>query len=338
MKRSTLRGLLLLPFLAHVAGAAVAGPETIATCQDDKVPVIRWSPPGADTVVCHQRVFGAGLDQGLTSRDGEMMAALKNNVLVGVRPGDEATPGPLRAAEYQPGDWLEKGSTGVPGELWWGRTADRHIFVGQESPVRLRKATTQVPAAVRPALQDFHMRRMMALVQKKPMVAKPGDERFKVFPKAVMNYGQHAATMATFDGGLGGDGKIPPGQVSNARLELATSPGIKGTLQFDLVIDGQTRHFSLPVAVESEEQHLRATQAGDPRVQCNLGWEALNVVSRNDCVIPNGATFKEMYDATGAFFGDQAALAAVHFKLRVNSPSRHRTGANAIGVIVLKVQ
>lgn len=334
-----MKRLLVFLLLGTAAGMATAGPETLSTCTDEPLPMGRWSPVGADTVVCHQMVAGAGIDQQLVGRNGEKVAGFKRDVLVAIRPGDEANPAPLDVPVYQPGDWVETGSTGVPGELWWGRTATRHIFVGQESLVRLRKAIGLVPASLRAAQRDYMMRQMMAMVQKQPMTIKPGDERFMLFPQERVKYVQHAATTATFDVGFGGDGKLPPGKVSNARLELHTRPDVKGTLEFDLVVDGLTRHFTLPVVVPSGENHLRAAQSGAANARvCNQTWASNSATSGLDCIIENGANFKELYNATGAFFGDQASLAAVHFSLRVNSPARNRNGETAVGVIVLKVQ
>jgi hypothetical protein len=267
------------------------------------------------------------------------MAAFSKNLLTAIRPGDNPTPGPLSAPVYKASEWLESGSTGVPGELWWGRTEHQHIFLGQESHLRLAKSSTQVPASVRPALQDFFMRRMMSIVQKQPMVRKPGDERFRLFPRERVSYEQHAATTASFDDGLGGDGLIAPGKVSNARLDLLTYPGIKGVLRFNLIIDGENRQFTIPVRAASEQEHLRATQSNEDKApECNGSWRNMIVTATSGCIISNGAQTKEMYDATGAFFGDQAGLAAVHFRLRVNSPPRNRVGATATGVIVLKAQ
>jgi hypothetical protein len=334
-----MKRLLAFLLLGAATGMATAGPETLTTCSEEPVPIGRWSPVGADTVACHQMVAGAGIDQQLVGRNSEKVAGFKRGVLIAIRPGDETDPDPLDVPVFQPGEWLETGSTGVPGELWWGRTATRHIFVGQESYVRLQKAIALVPASLRAAQRDYMMRQMMAMVHKQPMTIKPGDERFMLFPRERVNYVQHAATMASFQVGFGGDGKVPPGQVSNARLELHTRPDVKGTLAFDLVVDGQTRHFTLPVVVPSGEHRLRAAQSGAANARvCNQTWASNSATSGLDCIIENGATFKELYNATGAFFGDQTSLAAVHFSLRVNSPSRNRNGETAVGVIVLKAQ
>ena len=178
----------------------------------------------------------------------------------------------------------------------------------------------------------------MAMVQKQPMTTKPGDERFRLFPTEKVKYVQYAATTASFESGFGGDGKVPPGKVSNARLELQTQPTVKGSLEFDLVVDGLTRHFTLPV-VTSDKGHLRAAKsAAADALVCNNTWGAGSATSESDCIIQKGANFKELYNARGAFFGDQANLVAVHFSLRVNSPSRNRNGETAIGVIVLRAQ
>lgn len=329
---------ILILLLGTCTGTVLAGPESLSTCSEGRRPDIRWSPAGSDTVACHQTVLGAWIS-GAPGSSREKMAAFSHNILTAIRPADLPNPAPLYAPQYQPGDWLETGSTGVPGELWWGRTAHQHIAVGQESHLRLAKANERLPASVRPALQDFLMRRMMAMVQKQPMVNKPGDERFKVFPRAAMDYRQHAATLATFDRGLGGNGNIVPGRVANARLDLQTTPVIKGMLRFDLAVDGDVRQFAIPVRAASEQEPLRATLSGaDHAGECNTDLAAYNVAPRSSCIIPNGAAFTEAYDATGAFFGERGSLAAVHFRLRVNSPPRNRTGAIATGLIVLKAQ
>jgi len=324
--------------LGTCAGAVLAGPESLSTCAKGRRPSIRWSPPDSDTIACHQTVLGAWIS-GAPGSHSEKMAAFRSKVLTAIRPGDLADAAPIYAPLYQRGDWLETGSTGIPGELWWGRTETRHLAVGQESHLRLAKANHLVSASVRPALQDFLMRRTMSLVQKEPMANKPGDERFSVFPRQRIDYQQHAATMASFDGGLGGDGNIVPGRVANARLELQTTPVIKGMLRFDLAIDGEVRAFAIPVRAASEADHLRATLSGaDNAGECSYDMAATNMPPPSSCIVPNGAAFTEAYDATGAFFGDHGSLAAVHFRLRVNSPPRNRHGAIATGVIVLKVR
>jgi hypothetical protein len=225
-----MKQLLFLLLLGTAAGMATAGPETLSTCADEPATVVKWTSAGSDTVVCHQMVVGAGIDQQLVGRNSEKLVAFWKDVVIAIRPGDEAAPHPNNAPVYQSSEWLETGSTGVPGELWWGRTATRHIFVGQESSVRLRKAIGLVPASLRPALSDYMMRQMMAMVQKQPMTTKPGDERFRLFPKDKVKYVQHAATTASFDSGFGGDGKVPPGKVSNARLEPSRPSKVRWSL------------------------------------------------------------------------------------------------------------
>jgi hypothetical protein len=61
-----------------------------------------------------------------------------------------------------------------------------------------------------------------------------------------------------------------PGRVANARLALQTTPAIKGTLRFNLAVDGEVRAFTIPVRAASEVDHLRVTlSASDNAGECN---------------------------------------------------------------------
>ena len=130
-----------------------------------------------------------------------------------------------------------------------------------------------------------------------------------------------------------------PGRVADARLALQTTPALKGTLRSDLAVDGEVRAFTIPVRAASEVDHLRATlSASDNAGECNYNLAPTNQPSPSSCIVPNGAAFTEAYDATGVFFGDHASLAPVHFRLRINSPTRNRVGAVASGLIVFKAR
>lgn len=335
-------GVLLLCAAASITSPAIAGPETILSCAEGNQAATHWSVPGAATV-CHQTVSGVGIDAGRLDTDTEQAAAFRNNVLVAVRKPGMANGDGARIDAFQPGDWRETGSTGVPGELWWGRTADRHVFLGQESHVRLMK-TDAVPPSDLPAMQDFLMRRMMASLQKRPMAYKAGDERFMLFQKPRIVYLEHAATTVDFDGGLGGSA-IPSSKVTNARLELQTRPVVKGVLRFELLVDGRARSFAVPLLADEEPARPRARVSGDDHAPACEGTD--NPVAyrgKNACIVPDGVTIgtgdtsREFYDATGAFFGDHAGWAVIRFKVTVNSPSRNRSGAAGRGLIILKAQ
>jgi hypothetical protein len=326
---------------AAVVRPALAGPETLLTCAEGTRPAVAWSVPGAG-IVCHQTV--SGLDIGLTGQTRGNMAAFQGNALVALRPDIDAYVTPGLTPTFQPGDWTETGSTGVPGELWWGRTANRQAIVGQESYLRLTKLTALSPAQM-PAMRDYAMRRALSVAHRQPMVYKPGDEPFILFQKARIVYAQHAATTADFRDGLGGDGMIPSVKPANARLELQTRPVIKGVLRFDLAVDGQTRQFAIPLRAGSDMEQLRARVSdADGAPMCAGSGSAIVMSASNTCKVPNpvtmgvGGTIKEFYDAAGAFYGDHAGWVAIQYRLTVNSPARNRSGDVARGILILKAQ
>jgi len=108
-------------------------------------------------------------------------------------------------------------------------------------------------------------------------------------------------------------------------------------------VDGQNRHFEMPLQAETEQEPLRARVSGDDgALPCSGQEDALSFHTKTTCLVPNGVPMgadgkiKEFYDAIGAFFGDHASLVALHFKVTVNSPSRNRSGATGRGVLILK--
>jgi hypothetical protein len=328
---------------AVAAGPALAGPETLLSCADSIQPADAWSVPGA-TVVCHQTVAGARLGAEEFVRNPDKMVAFRNGVPVAVRPGIAAYATPGNSPVFAPGDWIETGSTGVTGELWWGRTAHQQVFAGQESYLRLTKSFALTPAQI-PALRDYSMRRAMSVANRQPMVFKPGDEPFIVFQRERIVYTQHAATTIDFRGGLGGDGDIPSVKPTNARFDLQTRPVIKGVLRFDLVVDGHMRQFAIPLRADAEAEHLLArVSSEDTAAVCKGGPIPLVGTDEKTCIVPNsvsrggGDTSKEYYDGFGAFFGDHARWVAIKFRVTVNSPSRNRLGDTGFGVLILKAQ
>jgi hypothetical protein len=115
------------------------------------------------TVVCHQTVVGAGNDGRLFNGTKDNMAAFRGNALVAARPANVAYATPNNSPVFAPGDWIETGSTGVPGELWWGRTADRIAYAGQESYLRLTKPEGLTPAQI-PLRADSEKEHLLARV------------------------------------------------------------------------------------------------------------------------------------------------------------------------------
>lgn len=328
-------------YAAVAAGPALAGPESLLSCAEGGGPPPVWSVPGA-TVMCHQIVVGVrqGSDEFLRVTDD--LAAFRDGVLVAVRPGKDWAARPDNSPVFAPGDWTESGSTGVTGELWWGRTNKRQVFAGQESYLRLTKSFPLTPAQMA-AMRDYSVRRAVSLMNRQPMVFKPGDEPFILFQRERIVYTQHAATTIDFGGGLGGDGDIPSVKPTNARLELQTRPVIKGILRFDLAVDGRILKVAIPLRADSEAEHVRARVSDGDAAVCE-GSMAPLIGGPKTCVIPGSVsrggsdTSKEYYDAAGAFFGDHARWLAIKYGVAVNSPSRNRKGDKAFGVLILKAQ
>lgn len=341
MKAFMRAAVLYAAVAAVAAGPALAGPETLLSCADGVQPADAWSVPGA-TVVCHQTVAGARFGGEEFVRNPDKMVAFRNGVPVAVRPGIAAYVVPGNSPVFAPGDWIETGSIGVTGELWWGRTAHQQVFAGQESYLRLTKPFPLTPAQI-PAMRDYSIRRAMSLANRQPMVFKPGDEPFILFQRERIVYTQHAATTVDFSGGLGGDGDIPSVKPTNARLELQTRPVVKGVLRFDLSVDGRILKLAIPLRADSESEHVLARASDDNAAVCEGSLEPFTGGTKN-CVIPNSATVdiggigKEYYDAGGAFFGDHARWLAVKYSVTVNSPSRNRSGDKGFGVLILKAQ
>ena len=326
---------------AAAAGPALAGPETLLSCAEGGGPSRSWSVPGA-VVMCHQIVVGVRQGSNEFLRVTDDMAAYRDGALVAVRPGKASSETPDSSPVFAPGDWTETGSTGVTGELWWGRTKKRQVFAGQESYLRLTKPFPLTPAQMS-AMRDYSVRRAMSVANRQPMVFKPGDEPFILFQRERIVYTQHAATTIDFSGGLGGDGDIPSVKPTNARLELQTRPVIKGVLRFDLAVDERILKLAIPLRADSEAEHVRARVSDDSVAVCE-GSLAPLTGGRKTCIIPNSATIgtggnlKEYYDAAGAFFGDHARWLAIKYSVAVNSPSRNRSGDKGFGVLILKAQ
>lgn len=326
--------------LALCAGPALSSAfpaYTVQSCQEGAARLRSWPVNGADWNACHLTVLGAGLEP-LDGEPLDKLAAFAGGALVGLRSQSLPDGQGDTIATYQPHDWTESGSIGPRGELWWGRAGNRHVAVGQQSTVRLQGKSTLIAASLRAEYMDFLMRRMMSVTQKTPMARKAGDERFMVFQRKQISYAQHAATHATFTGGLGGDGQILPGAVSNARLELDSDPAIVGQLSFDVMVDGVRRHIAFQLASRDPMRPLRAIPLGTrDYVLCEKRPNRGKLASAH-CDLNTQANFKEGYDATGVFYGDHARLIALHVRLELNSEVRNRHGALATLLIILKAK
>ncbi|RFP19068.1 MULTISPECIES: hypothetical protein [unclassified Duganella] len=314
---------------------AAAGPETLERCPPAAKP---WLPAGASQNVCSQFSSNAGV--GATNYGGsyKMAAFSKDGKLAGLRNPDLGREDPAPKDTYDPAAWEQSGSTGPVGELWWGRRDNMHLFVGQESKVRLTVEASHGPMpgpAERQARMLAIVAQAQAMAANKPIPQSAYDNL--LFIHRSMEYRQIDGTDATFRGGLGGDGFIPPGKISDAKLKLDNLPAYKGVLSFEMKVDGVARRFSFPVMLDQPTDHLIAAAVnGDSYVKCE---KRPNRGKNESLSCPlNKENFPERYDAEGAFFGDHATLAAVKIYMTVNSPARNRHEDIATAVIILRAE
>lgn len=332
--------------LTCASTCATAGPETIVDCRDPDHPVANmpWLPDGAKTNACHQTLIGAGLNSSYDVVTNGV-AAWRDSLLAAVR--DQHASAAFQPQGYPAGDWLEHGSTGQAGELWWGRTARYHVIAGQESFKRLQREMRLLPVREQMAMSAWVTQRLMAQVSKKPMPRQPGDTKYMMFTKPSINYRQFGATTATFEGGYGGDGQVPPGEVQDARISLQTSPVVSGTLTFTLNVDGKRRAFSVPLMVTPETEyriHAAApTLVNGAPVECRKRpppKQPMGDACEFGVAVPASQYDPppERYDALGAFFGDRAGLVGVRFRLTLNIKERNRRETVVTGAIALRAE
>lgn len=280
-----------------------------------------WLPNGATQNYCDQtRVHSASQ---MTNADDwpDKVTAFRRGELVGIRDKTAAGSKPLL---FEGAAWDEAGFAGSPGELWWGRRGNTHVFTGQESFLRLATGNAFVLPAEAAQRAEYLRQQIAAMKNRQPpppLPASAGDAT-ALFGKALADFKQIGSTTATFEGGLGGHGDIPPGRISRAKLTLESSPALHGKLNFDLDVDGESRSFSLPVAHNAG--------ANDAR-----GWLAPEAKYRIRAVGGDERS-GETYQAYGAFFGERGALAAVHLRLTVDSPRRNRSQSRVTAVVVLQ--
>lgn len=324
-------------FLA-VAGSVHAAPSTIKQCNDSREPVAGtpWLPAGATANACHQMVAGSPIHQAFDGMPAGKIVAFRNGVVTAIKQDRrELLEGDSIA--FAESDWIEHGSLGPTGQLWWGRTDRWHVFAGQETHERLRQEVTQMPVKEQMAVSRWYMARMQAMMTKAPMPVQAGDDKYTVFgTRKRMSYRQAGATMATFEGGYGGDGQIAPGMIEHAKLKLDIGPVLSGVLTFSIKISGQPRVFTIPVVSAGEPQRLHAAiVAGGNHVKCKDRPGRVKPKDPEACPL-SSAQPAELYDGQGAFFGDHAALAAFQFRFSVNIPDRNRRESISTGVIVLE--
>ena len=139
-------------------------------------------------------------------------------------------------------------------------------------------------------------------------------------------------------------------RVSHAKLKLDPLPILRGVMSFNVDIDGTNRSFTFPVMrnvrktdrnphADTEQKHrVRAAivEKGE-YFRCNEHPQAIEGDASNACVFGDGEN-KGTYAVYGAFFGDHAALVAIHFRLDVNITTRTDRKTVASGIIILEDQ
>jgi hypothetical protein len=334
--------LFLLPCPSFADGVNVlTRPVPLLGCDNANVTAgdenIPWMVNSADSTICLQSVIGLSIDG---HPFGKMVVALKNGVVVGYRrTGEELNDNIEDGRLFRPGDWLEHGNIGAPGELWWGRlppavpgkTPAAHVIVGQETWRRQQFQTVT-------SLDSMQYR-----------LGQPLRAPFP--PGRTIRYRQIAATAVTHFGYLGGSGWIPEGRADDAVLTLSPEQNLSGLLQVTLSVEGSRHALSFPVRNDvlsddgfpGPEEINRASlamldSAGEP-VLCTV--ENKGHV-QSDCVRekwPSG-TSGSRYSGHLYFFGDRSQYVAVHYHVNLEwqGESGHRGSGQSSGVLILQAQ
>lgn len=176
------------------------------------------------------------------------------------------------------GFWEESDHAGSEGYLWWGRGSNGYnLAIGRESYTWLS-----------PSLSGL----------------------LNPLPAVPTTYVQYAATKPYFTGGLGGEGSIPLGSLSNASIKLFTTNPIHGVFSFDLTADGQTRRFNVPLkrsVLEKRGASKRPEELYRLKNGIEQGAAIIDCVSGvlPGCVFPTngprGEGSEEAYEASGVF-------------------------------------
>jgi hypothetical protein len=241
--------------------------------------------------------------------------------------------------------WIESESTGIPGELWWGRqgrsVSSTHIAIGQ---LAWRRQADQLEKS-----GDAVGFSRMA-----------GGETSPFPTTREMLYEQVGATSPTYSDGSGGErGRPPilPGTVSMATLMLNPSKPISGVFTMNIEVDGHTLTRTLPLRANlgsgSDDQQVNdyiiARQLTNPDNVWSLK-AAPAIGSSADCTDFLGRTSQvcyfpaesptsgqRTYMAQVQFFGATAEFAAIRYSVRVDSPREKFTwNSGGEGIVILK--
>ena len=348
------KGIMAVLSVTLVTTAVFAGSESLRECSQPRNGIapdsMPWLPGVAQQNACDQTIIYDALQVTSAVDSPNKVIAFHFGKLVGVRDSTLRVSTPVL---FEPSAWQEFSSTPLVGELWWGRMANRQVFVGQESFSRLGKGpATRSPREVEHCLAESK-RLLQAWKNKQPAPPPvPFADDSGLFPRRSLEYAQIGSTAAIFVGGLGGlrgdSGPIPPGQITQAKLSLETLPHLTGTLSFNLEADGVRRNFTFPVMRNVSKANNRSCLPYEEKFRLR-GAAVVNGVHYRCSERPNASKpyatktcefseepFQEDYEAYGAFFGDHALLAAIQVRITLNVPSRHRHGVVATGIIILQ--
>lgn len=242
--------------------------------------------------------------------------------------------------------WIESESTGIAGELWWGRQgpsfSSTHIAIGQLTWRRQAKQLLKSGDA--------------------PGFFRMAGAETSPFPTTKeMLYEQVGATSPTYrdgSGWLSGRPPIPAGSVSRATLMVNPSKPISGVFTMNIEVDGHTLTRTLPLRANLGAAILTDQQVADFTIARQLTdpdhvWSlkaAPAIGSNADCTDFGGrpselcyfpaespTSGQRAYMAQVHFFGATAEFAAIRYSVRVDSPrEKFTTNSEGEGIVILK--
>ena len=288
-----------------------------------------WSINGSDATLCGQLVTR---DAGQVVTFGDGIVAFRKGELAGIKnllrteaPGDFG----------KEGFWVETGSIGAPGTLWWGRGRDGQPWlVGGGSW----------------GIMYNHIQRIMVERRNVKLMLDAAGGRYAPFKTESVTYSQAGALKAVITGGLGGTAEpLLPAQITDATATLSMSPYLHGQIKFRITIEGRLREFTIPLKRNAKEATDSSTVNGDMLWTLKAGMPVPGSSQVGDCPLSKLAHFdceyneydtrrhaREYYKATGNLYGLNSQYLAVRFDLTIDVAERNRTGALVKGLVILK--
>ena len=341
-----MRTLIQLFCISVVTTSAFGAAGSLRSCSQPTTGVLPdnlpWLPNRANRNACNQMIISSALNVDSAASNSNKIAAFEDNKLAGISDTTLRHSIPIL---FDTSAWAESDSTVPFGELWWGRKGNWHVFVGQESYWRLTQGPA-IPTQDEMAQRATELKRQLDAFKKKqpPPAPLTLPDKSGLFTQLRREYAQVGSTMATFEGG---PKQIALGKISDARLKLEPLPILRGVMSFNLEIDGTNRSFTFPVMrnvrktdrnphADTEQKHrIRAAvvEKGE-YFRCNEHPQAVEGDASNACIFGDGGN-RGTYAVYGAFFGDHAALVAIHFRLNVNIITYTDRKTVASGIIIL---